>query len=171
MLLSNLLNQKIRKLTYSKGEKRWLLSEIAVIQITQPIGLLKVYNSQTKGKSFTKKDITKPGKSRVQTLGILTTFYGGDLLNITYKQKYNKKYGFSKNKSHSIKEIAKQTGYQESGLRTIYKKGKGAFFTNPSSVRPGIKSPNQWGMARVYAAINRSSKAHRIDKIHLKKKR
>ena len=102
---------------------------------------------------------------------MLTAFYGGDFLNITYKQKYNKKYGFYKNKSHSIKEIAKQTGYRESGLRTIYKKGQGAYFTNPSSVRAGVKSANQWGMARVYAAINRKSKAHKVDQIHLKKKR
>jgi len=28
----------------------------------------------------------------------------------------------------------------------------------------------QWAMARVYAAINPSSKAHKIDKIHLIKK-
>tara|TARA_B100000925_G_C21981616_1_gene462578 strand:- start:810 stop:1124 length:315 start_codon:yes stop_codon:yes gene_type:complete len=91
-------------------------------------------------------------------------------MNITYKQKYNKKYGFSKNKSHSIKEISKKTGYTESGLNTIYKKGQGAYFTNPSSVRPGVKSSNQWGMARVYAAINPKSKAHKVDKIHLKKR-
>ena len=145
--------------------------EILVIQTTQPIELQKAYNSQTKDEICTKKDTTKPGKLRVLILGMLTAFYGGDLLNTTYKQKYNKRYGFTKNKSHSIKEIAKQTGYQESGLRTIYRKGKGAFFTNPSSVRPGVKSANQWGMARVYAAINRNSKAYKIDKIHLKKKR
>ena len=90
-------------------------------------------------------------------------------MNTTYKQKYNKKYGYSKNKSHSIKEIAKKTGYNESGLKTIYKKGQGAYFTNPSSVRAGVKSSQQWGMARVYAAINPKSKAYKVDKIHLKK--
>ncbi len=91
-------------------------------------------------------------------------------INTTYKQKYNKKYGYPKNKSHSIKEIAKKTGYQEGGLKIIYKKGQGAFFNNPSSVRPGVKSSQQWGMARVYAAINPKSKAYRVDKIHLSKR-
>lgn len=91
-------------------------------------------------------------------------------MNTTYKQKYNKKYGYSKNKSHSITDISKKTGYSEAGLKTIYKKGQGAYFTNPSSVRPGVKSSQQWGMARVYAAVNPKSKAYKIDKIHLKKK-
>ncbi len=92
-------------------------------------------------------------------------------MNTTYKQKFNQKYGYSKNKSHSIAEISKITGYNKDGLNTIYRKGKGAYFTNPSSVRPNVKSPQQWGMARVYAAINPKSKAYKIDKIHLKKKK
>ena len=54
------------------------LSEIDVIQITQPIDLQKVYNSQTKGESCTKKDITKPVKLRVLIHGMATAYYGGD---------------------------------------------------------------------------------------------
>ena len=96
-------------------------------------------------------------------------YFGVDSMNTTYKQKYNKKYGYSKNKSHSITDISKKTGYSEDGLKTIYRKGQGAYFTNPSSVRPGVKSANQWGMARVYAAVNPKSKAYKVDKIHLKK--
>ena len=38
----------------------------------------------------------------------------------TYKEKYNKKYGFPKSKSHSLTEISKTTGYKRSGLQTIY---------------------------------------------------
>ena len=91
-------------------------------------------------------------------------------MNTTYKQKFNLKYGYSKNKSHSIAQISRITGYKKSGLDVIYKKGKGAYFSNPSSVRPGVKSPEQWGMARVYASINKNSKAYKIDKIHLKKR-
>jgi len=87
----------------------------------------------------------------------------------TYKNKYNKKYGNPKDKSNSIKEISDKTGYKLSGLKTIYNKGIGAFKTNPKSVRPNVKSAEQWGMARVYAAINPSSKAYKIDKSHLKK--
>ena len=91
-------------------------------------------------------------------------------MNNTYKQKFNLKYGFSKNKSHSIAEISRITGYEKNGLNVIYKKGKGAYFSNPSSVRPGVKSPEQWGMARVYASVNIKSKSYKIDKIHLKKR-
>ena len=88
----------------------------------------------------------------------------------TYKNKYNKKYGNPKDKSNSIKEISDKTGYKLSGLKTIYNKGIGAFKTNPKSVRPNVKSAEQWGMARIYAAVNPSSKAYKIDKSHLKKK-
>jgi len=88
----------------------------------------------------------------------------------TYKNKFNRKYGFPKDKSHSLSSISKLTGYKRSGLQTIYNKGAGAFRSNPSSVRPMVKSKEQWAMARVYASVNRSSKSHKIDKIHLKKK-
>lgn len=83
--------------------------------------------------------------------------------------KFNKKYGFPKDTSHSLKDIAKITGFSLSGLQTIYDKGIGAYKTNPSSVRPQVKSPEQWAFSRVYASIDSSSKAHKIDKIHLKK--
>ena len=88
----------------------------------------------------------------------------------TYKQKYNKKYGFKLDQSHSLKDISKTTGFKLSGLQTIYNKGIGAYKTNPQSVRPMVKSKEQWAQARVFAALNPQSKAHKIDKIHLKKK-
>ena len=34
-------------------------------------------------------------------------------------------------------------------LRKVYRRGVGAYKTNPSSVRPSVKSPEQWAMARV----------------------
>lgn len=89
---------------------------------------------------------------------------------LTYKQKFNKKYKQPLNKSNSLSDISRLTGYKKSGLQTIYNKGVGAYRTNPSSVRPMVKSKEQWAMARVYASLNRSSKAHKIDKIHLIKK-
>tara|TARA_R100000935_G_scaffold26672_1_gene46662 strand:- start:19708 stop:19980 length:273 start_codon:yes stop_codon:yes gene_type:complete len=88
----------------------------------------------------------------------------------TYRQKFNKKYGFPKDASHSMAEISRLTGYKISGLRTIKKKGMGAYKSNPQSVRPQIKSASAWGLSRVYASIDSSSKAHKIDKSHLKKK-
>ena len=85
----------------------------------------------------------------------------------TYKHKFNKKYGFPKDKSHSLQEISKLTGYKLSGLRTIYNKGKGAYYSNPQSVRPHVKSADQWAKARVYASVNKLSKSYKIDKSHL----
>lgn len=87
----------------------------------------------------------------------------------TFKQKFNKRYGFPKDTSHSIADISRITGFKQSGLKTIVDKGKGAFFTNPQSVRPNVKSPEQWGMARLYSAVM-GGPAVRLDKSHLIKK-
>lgn len=89
---------------------------------------------------------------------------------LSYKQKFNRKYGFKKDESHSLAEIAKVSGYKLSGIKTIYDKGVGAFYSNPESVRKSVKSPEQWAYARVYASVNPESKAYKIDKVHLIKK-
>ena len=88
----------------------------------------------------------------------------------TYKQKFNLKYKQPKDQSNSLDDISRLTGFKKSGLQTIFNKGVGAFRTRPDSVRKGITSEDQWAMARVYAAVNPSSKAYKIDKIHLEKK-
>lgn len=87
----------------------------------------------------------------------------------TYKNKFNKKYGFDKDQSHSIADIAKITGYKKDGLETIYDKGVGAYYSNPQSVRPSVKSPEQWAKARIYSAVM-GGKAMRVDKSHLVRK-
>ena len=87
----------------------------------------------------------------------------------TYKQKFNKKYGFEPDQPHSVADISKITGYKQSGLETIFDKGVGAFKTNPQSVRKGIRSPEQWAQARVYSAIM-GGKSARVDKSHLIRK-
>jgi len=79
------------------------------------------------------------------------------------------RYGYPRNESHSIKDIAKITGYKLSGLNTIFDKGIGAYKTNPASVRPQVKSPEQWAFARVYASLDKSSKSYQVDKTHLMK--
>jgi hypothetical protein len=86
---------------------------------------------------------------------------------VTYKNKYNKKYGYEKNESHDLKEIAKDTEVSKKGLQQIYNKGIGAYKTNPQSVRPNVKSKEQWAMARVYSAVM-GGKAARIDAKELK---
>lgn len=87
----------------------------------------------------------------------------------TYKNQFNRKYGFEKDTPHSLTDISKITGYKQSGLETIFDKGVGAFKTNPTSVRKGIRSPEQWAAARVYSAVM-GGKAARVDKSHLIRK-
>ncbi len=89
---------------------------------------------------------------------------------LTYKQKFNRKYGFKKDEGHSLKEIAQITGYKLRGLKTIFERGEGAFYTNPESVRKSVSNPQHWGFSRIYAAVNPESKAHQIDKMFLIKK-
>jgi len=88
---------------------------------------------------------------------------------LTYKQKFNKKYGFSKDQSHSIQEIAKITGYCAGHLQMIFNLGVGAFKTNRKAVRPSVNSPEQWAMARIYSAVM-GGKASVVDAEHLIKK-
>ena len=93
------------------------------------------------------------------------------MVTYTYKQKFNKKYGYKLNEPHSLKEISDITGYEYKGLKTIFEKGEAAYSTNPQSVRKSVKSPQQWAYSRLYAAVDPSSKAYQIDKVHLKKKK
>ena len=88
----------------------------------------------------------------------------------TYKEKFNIKYKQPKDQANSLDDISRLTGFKKSGLQTIYNKGVGAYRTNPQSVRKNVKSEDQWAMARVYASVNPSSKANKVDKIHLEKK-
>ena len=84
----------------------------------------------------------------------------------TNKNKFNKKYGQPKDASNSLTKIAKLTGIKRSALQKIYNKGIGAYKTNPSSVRPTVKSKEQWAMARVYSAVM-GGPAARVDRKEL----
>jgi len=81
---------------------------------------------------------------------------------LTFKERFNKKYGFPKDKSHSLKEIAKLTGYKLSNIKKIFQKGKGAFFSSGPS-RPNM-TPSSWAYGRVYASVSKGSKSAKIDK-------
>ena len=85
----------------------------------------------------------------------------------TYKQKFNKKYGFSKDEGHSIKEIADKAGIKYSNALKIVKKGEGAYYSNPQSVRPTVTAAREWGIARLYSAVM-GGKATKVDKDLLK---
>jgi GNAT superfamily N-acetyltransferase len=83
-------------------------------------------------------------------------------MRLTYKQKFNRKFGFPDDASHSLSEVATLTNIKLSALQEIYNKGIGAYKTNPESVRPTVKSKEQWAMARVYSAVM-GGKAAKID--------
>ena len=85
----------------------------------------------------------------------------------TFKEKFNAKYKQKKGTSNSLADIAKLTGIKKSALQKIYNKGIGAYKTNPKSVRPNVKSKEQWAMARVYSAVT-GGKAAKVDKNELK---
>jgi len=85
----------------------------------------------------------------------------------TYKEKFNKKHGFPKDKSHSVREIAKLSGISYANAKKIVDKGEGAYKSNPDAVRPNVRSATQWGIARLYSAVM-GGKAAKVDKDLLK---
>ena len=85
----------------------------------------------------------------------------------SWKEKYNKKYGFKKSDSHSLSDISKTTGISKKGIQEIYNKGIGAYKTNPQSVRPTVTSKEQWAYGRVYSAVM-GGKASKVDAKELK---
>jgi len=88
----------------------------------------------------------------------------------TYKEKFNKKHGQPLNTSNSIAKIAKLSGISKSAADKIVQKGKAAYYNNPQSVRPQVKSATQWGIARLYSAVMKG-KAAKVDKNELKEGR
>jgi ppGpp synthetase/RelA/SpoT-type nucleotidyltranferase len=109
------------------------------------------------------------------TVGLVPIFEEGGMTDdeygqggyVTYKDKYNKKYNYKKGTAHSLEEISKDTGVSLKGLQQIYNKGIGAYKTNPASVRPNVKSKEQWAKARVYSAVM-GGKAADVDAEELK---
>lgn len=83
----------------------------------------------------------------------------------TNKEKFNKRYGFAADTSHSKADIAKKTGISKSILDKVYDRGMAAHRSNPESVRStsgkkiggkslkGKMSAQQWGQARVYSFV------------------
>jgi len=86
----------------------------------------------------------------------------------TFKQKFNEKHNQPKDTSNSIKKIAKLSKIKYSNALKIVKKGEGAYFSNPTSVRKSVSSPRQWGISRLYASVSKGSKSSKIDKDLLK---
>ena len=90
----------------------------------------------------------------------------------TFRNKFNLKYGFDKDESHSLYELSKITKIKFSILCDAYSRGLGAWKSNPQSVRSldgskrkrGYAKSNrmtaeQWGYGRVYSLIMCNPKA------------
>jgi len=82
---------------------------------------------------------------------------------LTHKQQFNKRHGFNKDEPHSLKEISSISKYSIKILKEVYERGEGAYKTNPSSVRPQVKSKEQWAQARVYAFVNKLEKGIKLN--------
>ena len=72
---------------------------------------------------------------------------------LTNKQKFNKKFGFKLDEPHSLTELAKISGVKKSILQSVFDRGIGAFKTNQASVRPSVKSAEQWAYSRAYSFL------------------
>jgi len=81
----------------------------------------------------------------------------------TFRQKFNKKHGKPLNASNSISEIARLSKISLKSAKKIVEKGEGAYFSDRGSVRPQVKNPTQWGIARLYASVSRGSKSSKVD--------
>lgn len=81
----------------------------------------------------------------------------------THKAQFNNRHGHDKDKSHSLAALSKISKLKLSVLKQVYNRGVGAYKTNPSSVRPQVKSPEQWAFARVYAFINKIESGKKLD--------
>lgn len=74
---------------------------------------------------------------------------------LTHKQTFNLRHGYAIDKPHSLDEIARISKLKLKTLKTVFARGVGAYRTNPASVRPHIKSEDEWGQARVYSFVNK----------------
>jgi len=74
---------------------------------------------------------------------------------MTNKEEWNKRHGQPKDKSNSKRDISKISKIPIKILDEVYDRGVGAYKTNPSSVRPQVKSKEQWAYARVYSFVNK----------------
>jgi len=83
----------------------------------------------------------------------------------TNREKFLKKYNFTKNDSFGVSDIARITGIRVSILQEVYNRGIGAYKSNPESVRlqdgtknfrkslAGKMSKEQWAVSRVYSFV------------------
>ena len=70
-----------------------------------------------------------------------------------------------------LKEKANKSGMPVGALMEVYKKGLGAFYTQPSSpAKKGVTNAPQWGYGRVRAFINKEKKVFYGADDHIRRK-
>jgi len=75
---------------------------------------------------------------------------------MTNKNKFNKKYKQKRDQPNSKADMVRLTGIPKRLLDKVYYRGIGAYKTNPKSVRPSVKSKEQWAIARLYSFLMKS---------------
>jgi hypothetical protein len=75
---------------------------------------------------------------------------------MTNKNKFNKKYKQKLDQPNSKADMVKLTGIPKRLLDKVYYRGIGAYKTNRASVRPSVKSKEQWATARLYSFLMKS---------------
>lgn len=89
----------------------------------------------------------------------------------TNREKFLAKHDLPADTSLSLDDISKLSGFPVKALKKVYRKGEGAYYSNPESVRlqgtfkkdPDAPlsmklSPQQWAMARVFAFVMKTDK-------------
>tara|TARA_Y100001937_G_scaffold119860_1_gene176208 strand:- start:1702 stop:6375 length:4674 start_codon:yes stop_codon:yes gene_type:complete len=166
-----------------KNFKEYFYKEYNGMQVdsVEFAGVVDIDGKNKKIKRIYDDKVFRPSKAKLKALEqeiFEENFKKGGY--VSWKDKYNKKYGYKKGESHSLKEISKDTKVSMKGLQKIYNKGVGARKTNPQSVRSvsdgkkrggkslkGKMSAEQWAMARVYSAVM-GGKASKVDAKELK---
>jgi hypothetical protein len=74
---------------------------------------------------------------------------------MTNSEAFKRKHGIDVNTSLSLGRIAGLAKMPVKALQEVYRKGLGAYNTNPESVRPQVNSAQQWAMGRVYSFVQR----------------
>jgi hypothetical protein len=78
---------------------------------------------------------------------------------------FKKRHNILASESLSLKEISKLSKMPLKALKEVFNKGVGAYHSNPQSVRPMVKSPEQWAYARVYSFVmKRKGTYYGVDK-------
>lgn len=66
---------------------------------------------------------------------------------------FKRKHNIPVDQSLSLNKIASLSGMSVAALKEVYERGMGAYHSNPGSVRPQVKSAQQWANARVYSFV------------------